>query len=123
MNRRRHHVAPALCALLAALTGCVQQAHDRTVVYELEVSGQPGIRSVGVRGANLPLSWEQDLAMTAVTGDSVYRAVVTHKTGYLATEVKFTVNGGFELRDQPNRRVAFTGDTTVYRARFNVGKP
>lgn len=110
---------------VALLTGCVQPAYDRTVVYELDVSHVPGLQHVGVRGGDRPLSWEQDTPLTAVVRDSLYRATVTYHTGYLATEVKFTVNGTFELADGANRTVRLArttvgGDTTIYRAVFDV---
>jgi hypothetical protein len=103
-------------------TGCVQKAYERTVVYELDVSALDSVKTVGLRGDNLPLSWQQDQAMTAVVADSLYRTTVTYRTGYRATEVKFTVNGTFEFDNGDNRRVPFemNGDTTIYRARFNV---
>ena len=56
-----------------------------------------------------------------VKKDSLYRAVVTIHTGYKVTEVKFTLNGDFELKEKDNRRIEFgPTDTTVYRARFDV---
>ncbi len=110
-------------ALLALLPACVQKAADKTVVYLLDVHGLPNVRQVGLRGRDKPLSWDYDQPLTPIGPDSLYRAVVTIHTGYAATEVKFTVNGDFELKNQDNRRVAFgPGDTTVYRARFNVMK-
>ena len=104
------------------LPGCVQPAHDKTVVYLLDVGGLPKVQQVGLRGRDKPLSWDQDLALIPANADSsLYRAVVTTRTGYLITEVKFTVNGEFEFQDADNRRIEFgPGDTTVYRARFNV---
>lgn len=108
----------AACSVLAS---CVQPAYDKTVIYELDVSDAREIRSVGVRGDDTPLSWNTDLALTPVVPDSLYRVTVTYHTGYLKSEVKFTVNGEFEFRDGENRRVPLTtGDTTIYRARFNV---
>ncbi|RSK41111.1 hypothetical protein [Hymenobacter perfusus] len=104
------------------LPGCVQPAHDKTVVYLLDVRGLPDVRQVGIRGRDKPLSWGQDLQLKPTGPDStLYRAVVTTHTGYLITEVKFTVNGEFEFQDADNRRIQFgPGDTTTYRARFNV---
>lgn len=104
------------------LAGCVQPAHDKTVVYLLDISGLPNVKQVGLRGRDKPLSWEQDLPLVPANPDStLYRAVVTTHTGYLITEVKFTVNGEFELQQADNRRVEFShGDTAIYRARFNV---
>jgi putative oxidoreductase len=118
---------PSLLLLLLTLgslllPGCVQPAHDKTVVYLLDVRDLPNVRQVGLRGRDKPLSWGQDLPLKPANPDStLYRAVVTIHTGYLLTEVKFTVNGEFEFKDADNRRIKFgPGDTTVYRARFNV---
>ncbi len=108
-------------AALSMLTACVQPAYDKTVVYMIDVSGIPNVRTVGVRGGDKPLQWSQDLAMTQVMKDSLFRVAVTYHTGYLQTEVKFTVNGEFEFQQSDNRRVVFgPSDTTVYQARFNV---
>jgi putative oxidoreductase len=108
-------------AALSLLAGCVQPAFDKTVVYTLDVSGIPDVKTVGVRGDDRPLSWDSDRALTPVVKDSLYRVTVTYHTGYLKTEVKFTVNGDFELKEGGNRRVAFgPRDTTAYQARFNV---
>jgi putative oxidoreductase len=110
---------------LLSLGACVQRAYDRTVVYELDVSRVRGVQVVGVRGGDRPLSWERDTPLVPLSADSLYRAVVTYHTGYLATEVKFTVNGSFELANGDNRTVRLArtttgGDTTVYRAVFDV---
>jgi hypothetical protein len=122
MKRCNSFVLLALAGLL--LPGCVQKASDKTVVYLLDVRGLPNVRQVGLRGRDKPLSWDQDLPLTPVGPDSsLYRAVVTTRTGYLVTEVKFTVNGEFELKEKDNRRIEFSpGDTTVYRARFDVAR-
>ena len=123
MKRCNSLVLLALAGLL--LPGCVQKSADKTVVYLLDVRGLPNVRQVGLRGRDKPLSWDQDLPLTPTGPDSsLYRAVVTTRTGYLVTEVKFTVNGEFELKEADNRRIEFSpsSDTTVYRARFSVAK-
>lgn len=110
-----------LLLLASALQSCVQPATDKTVVYLLDVSNLPNVQQVGLRGRDKPLSWNEDLLLTPVVKDSLYRAVVTTHTGFLITEVKFTVNGEMELPNAANRRIEFSsGDTTVYRARFGV---
>lgn len=109
-----------LACFAVILSGCVQKAYDRTVVYELDVSALDGVKTVGIRGDDKPLEWGADVAMTPVVADSLYRVVVTYNTGRLITESKFTVDGTMELDDKPNRRIEFTGgDTTIYRARFD----
>jgi putative oxidoreductase len=122
------HVWIAACAAAAAgaLSGCVQKAYDRVVVYRVDVSAVPNVSAVGLRGRSEPLSWDKDLPLQPRADSAgVYEAVVTHHTGSLTTEVKFTVNGTFELEGSDNRVVRWppttTGnDTTIYRVVFNV---
>jgi PBP1b-binding outer membrane lipoprotein LpoB len=97
------------------LTGCVQPSYNRTVLVTLDVAALKDIETVGIRGEGKPLSWENDYPMTEVVKDSLYRAIMTTKTGYLFAEYKCTVNGNFELQNQPNRRVNFdTKKDTTY---------
>lgn len=108
--------------LTISFTSCVQKSYNRTVAYQLDVKGIKNIKTVGLRGNN-PLSWDSDYEMV-LGKDSIYNAIVSLETGYLFTEVKFTINGEFELKDQPNRKIYFdtTKDTTFYKAKFNVIK-
>ncbi len=99
---------------------CVQKSYKRTVVFQLNTVGIPNIQTVGVRGEGNPLSWDADIAMQPIVKDSFYTATITTVTGYLFTEVKFTINGTLELKDAGNRKVVFSkGDTTIYEAVFN----
>jgi hypothetical protein len=63
--------------------------------------------------------------MQPIIKDSLYAVDVTFTTGYLGAEVKFVVNGQFELQNQDNRRFAFDieKDTTLYRAVFDRQNP
>ncbi len=108
-----------LIALLLC-TGCVQKAYKRILVFQLNTAGIPNIQTVGVRGEGNPLSWNADITMEPIVKDSLYSATITTISGYLFTEVKFTINGTFELQEAGNRKVVFSkGDTTFYRAVFN----
>jgi hypothetical protein len=103
-----------------AIQSCVQPAYRKTVVVMLTVKNNKDIQSVGIRGGGNPLSWDTDYPMQAVIKDSVYTATVTAVTGYKFAEIKFTVNGKFELEEKPNRRVTLSDkDTTIYNAVFN----
>jgi putative oxidoreductase len=98
---------------------CVQKTYKRTVVFQLDVKGIKDIKTVGLRGNN-PLNWNSDYEMT-LGKDSVYEAIISGESGYLSTQVKFTINGEFELKDKNNREVFFDGekDTTFYNAKFD----
>jgi hypothetical protein len=106
--------------LLLFASSCVQKTYKKTVVARLTVSQMANIKTVGVRGNGKPLSWNEDFAMKELVKDSLYEATLTAVTGYKFAEVKFTVNGEYELKEKPNRRIVFAaGDTTFYNATFN----
>jgi hypothetical protein len=106
--------------IVMVCSSCVQQAHKRKVTFLLDVSQAKNIETVGVRGEGNPLSWEADYPMQEVVKDSLYKAEIVGETAYKWIDVKFTVNGKFELENKPNREVVFTGNETTYKAVFNV---
>lgn len=119
----KYILLPLAILFLYVTNGCVQKAYKKTAVITLTVPGMKDIQTVGIRGNGKPLSWDYDLELQPVIKDSVYTATVTTVTGYRFAEIKFTVNGEFELKDQPNRRLIFNdGDTTYYAAAFNSVK-
>lgn len=113
------YIMSFVCAFVA--TSCVQKSYKRVVVVTLDVSKTKDIQSVGLRGNSNPLSWDQDYPMQEVVKDSLYKAVVIAKTGYLFAELKCTVNGNFELQNEDNRRIEFDlkKDTTYVNLVFN----
>jgi hypothetical protein len=123
MKQIKHFALVLISLLLLSLTACVQKAYKKTAVVTLKINGIKDIKTVGIRGNGNPLSWEKDYEMTPIVKDSLYTATITAVTGYKFAEIKFTVNGEFELLDKPNRRVEFAkGDTTFYNAVFNTLK-
>ncbi len=109
--------------LLLSLANCVQKSYTKTVVVTLKVCNLKDIKSAGIRGQGKPLSWDNDFEMKPLVKDSLYTATITAVTGYKFAEIKFTVNGDFELKDKPNRRVIFSNkDTTYYNAVFDADK-
>jgi hypothetical protein len=123
MNQIKSYTIPLVSLLLFLSQGCVQKAYKKTVVVTLAVQNIRNITTVGIRGNGSPLSWEKDFEMKPLIKDSVYTASVTALTGYKFAEIKFVVNSEFELKDKPNRRVVFSeGDTTYYKAVFDVNK-
>lgn len=106
--------------LLLPLGAGVQATYSWQVTYLLDVSGLPAIQKVGIRGADQPLSWQQDLELIPVVKDSLYRATVTYETGRRSTQFKFVVNDRFELEGKDNRKLYFGKHRRQqYRARFN----
>jgi hypothetical protein len=102
------------------VTSCVQKSYTRKVTLFLDVSGNKDIKKVGIRGENKPFSWDYDSEMEVVKKDSLYKKTFEINTGRLCTEIKFTINGNFELQDKPNRKVYFNKNgETIYRVIFN----
>lgn len=91
------------------------------MIFTLHIDPRNDVKSVGIRGNDKPLNWESDYILNKQENDSLYRAIITFNTGYKFTEVKFTINGEFELQNQVNRRIYFSDkDTGYYDAAFNV---
>ncbi len=103
--------------------GCVQKTYTKTINFILDVKDVKNIKTVGIRGNDKPLNWNYSAEMTPEKKDTTYILSATFLTGYKFTEVKFTVNDEFELKDKSNRRIFFTDkDTTIYKAIFNAGE-
>ncbi len=106
---------------MSLLISCVQKSYKRTVSLLLDVSGNKDIKTVGIRGNDKPFSWDNDQEMEIVKKDSLYKTTFTIETGRLSTELKFTINGNFELQDKENRKVYFNqSGVTIYKAKFNI---
>jgi len=101
------------------LPACVQKAYDKVIILTLQVEGKKDIQSVGIRGENGPLSWDEDYPMKEVVKDSLYTATINYRTAYTQGEIKFTVNGEFELKNKPNRILRFEKDTTYWEGRYD----
>jgi hypothetical protein len=109
-----------LVIVVLLFSHCVQKSYPKTVVFTLTLKDKKDVSSVGIRGNGKPLSWEEDYLMTELIKDSVYTASITTVTGYAWGEVKFTVNGEFELKNQENRRITLKeNDTVRYNAVFD----
>jgi len=106
---------------ILSLSSCVQKTQLRTVVFTLDVSGIPNIKTVGIRGWDSPLSWEKDYPMKEIVNDSLYQVTISGKTGRLYTEMKFSINGQLEEQISNNRQIYFSDkDTTYYEAKYDV---
>ncbi len=114
---KKYIVSLGLLSLI--ITSCVQKTNNQTVVFNLDVKGIKRIKNVGIRGLDKPLSWDYDYKMK-IGKDSIYTASISGETGYRFTEIKFTINGDYELKGQPNRRIVFDNSgVTIYKAKFN----
>ncbi|MBK8843811.1 MAG: hypothetical protein IPO33_13700 [Saprospiraceae bacterium] len=110
-----------MTSIILALSSCVQKSSQKTIIVKLDVGSLDSVQTVGIRGEDKPLSWDYDMELKPAVKDSLYTVVFSLVTGYKFTEVKFTVNGQFELQEKDNRRIFFTDlDTTIYEAIFDI---
>ncbi len=111
----------AICALGFIFNiSCVQKTTNQTITFELNVKGIPNIKTVEIRIDNEAIKWEKEMEMKPIIKDSLYSLTLTGKTGYLFTEVKFKINGEYELKELPNRKVIFDkSGTTLFKSTFN----
>jgi hypothetical protein len=117
----RNYKLILMLLLTTICVSCVQKSSKKTVVVRLNVAGITGIKTVGLRGSEKPLSWDYDLELQPIIKDSFYEGYFSLVTGYKFTEVKFTINEDFELKDKDNRQIIFSEkDTTIYEALYNL---
>ena len=88
-----------LTSIILALSSCVQKSSQKTIIVKLDVGSLDSVQTVGIRGEDKPLSWDYDMELKPAVKDSLYTVVFSLVTGYKFTEVKFTVNGQFELQE------------------------
>jgi hypothetical protein len=106
---------------VSLLTSCVHKTKKHTLTLLLDVSEVKNIKKVGIRGNDKPFSWDNDTEMVVVKKDSLYKKTYSFETGRICTEIKFTVNGNFELQNKQNRKIYFNQNgETVYKTKFDV---
>ncbi|KAB1156653.1 hypothetical protein [Flavobacterium luteum] len=108
--------------LLLVNTSCVQKTYKKTVLFSLDVSKIKNIKTVGIRGWDNPLSWNNDYPMKEIVKDSLYQAIVTGKTGRICTEFKFSINNKVELEGKENRKVYFDAKNDTTKVSFVFDK-
>lgn len=117
----KKYLIVALALVVISLSSCVQKTQFRTVVFTLDVSGIPNIKTVGIRGWDSPLSWDKDYPMMEIVKDSLYQVTISGRTGRLYIEMKFSINGELEEKISSNRQIYFSDkETTYYEAKYDV---
>ena len=110
------------CVLLL-MNACVQKEHAKTVTFQVDMTQEPAVKQVGLKGQFTIPSWEVTIPMTDEDGDGVYEVTLTEMTAQSSTRFKF-VKGEeeMELACKPNRSLEFTyqPETIRYTAIFNV---
>ena len=109
-----------LCSI--TITSCVQEEHDKTITFYLDMNGIENVQSVGIRGNFLPNKWKKTVMMTDEDKDGIYEFSVSRKTASNGIEFKFVKNDTeFELEGKENRELVFEYKPEIieYRTKFN----
>ncbi|RZN78352.1 MULTISPECIES: hypothetical protein [unclassified Winogradskyella] len=80
------------------------------------------VKTVGVRGSNLPLSWKETLFLDDKNNDGTYKTTLNLNTANYDIEFKFIKNDSiFELEKQNNRNIVFEykPESIIYKTSFN----
>lgn len=104
---------------------CVQEEHEKSVTFSVDMNGIENVGDVGIRGDFTDPNWRQTVPLTDEDGDGIYSTTITQKTAIYGIEFKFVNQGSdFELKDQPNRELVFEykPETIEYIATFNNNK-
>lgn len=121
---KKLNYAFALIILLIVLS-CVQEEHQKTIIFSVDMRRVKTPRNVGIRGDFTNQKWRETVAMTDEDGDSIYSVTLSQKTAIYGIEFKFVnQNDQFELQGQDNRKILFEYKPEVieYIATFNESK-
>lgn len=100
---------------------CVQETHQKTVTFRVDMTSVPTASNVGVRGSFTANSWTETMPLTNKNGDGIYEGTFSQKTAINAIDFKFVNNDDYELKGQNNRIINFEykPETIEYEAVFN----
>ncbi len=111
-----------LILIATCLMSCVQDTHEKTIHFKVDMSNVPNANNVGVKGQFPGESWEDIYKLTDSDNDGIYEGSITYSTGQGWVSFKF-VNEleVFELNCQNNRSISFKyePETIVYEALFD----
>lgn len=108
--------------LLLIVVSCVQQKHEKTVVFRVDMNAAEHINGVAITGEFTSPPWSEKIPLTDNDNDGIYQLSLTDQTAVSEMEFKFvTSDGTYELQDQGNRvlRFEYRPETIVYEAIFN----
>jgi len=111
--------------LFSSLSSCVQEVHQKTITFSVDMSEVENPINVGIRGDFTDNRWRETLALSDEDGDGIYTATFSQETAVYGIEFKFVNQGNdYELKEQPNREIIFEykPETMEYIAKFNNNK-
>ncbi|MBC8756324.1 hypothetical protein H2O64_16740 [Kordia sp. YSTF-M3] len=110
--------------LAISLQSCVQETHEKTVTFKVDMNGLSTVENVGLKGNFTNPSWKVTIPLTDENNDGIYEGTFSKKTATSSIRFKFVNQKQYELKDQPNRTLQFEykPQTLVYEATFDVAK-
>ena len=108
--------------VIVSLSSCVQEEHQKTIQFQVDMNGVENVNQVGIRGDFTDRRWQQTIPLSDENKDGIYEVSLTDTTAVYGIEFKFVLNGNdYELKDQKNREIVFEyrPEKIVYSAKFN----
>ncbi len=109
-------------SIILTSLSCVQKTQPKTITLIVDMSTIKNVKTVGVRGSNLPLSWKETLFLDDKNNDGTYKTTLNLNTANYDIEFKFIKNDSiFELEKQNNRNIVFEykPESIIYKTSFN----
>ncbi|MFD0861770.1 hypothetical protein ACFQ1M_06095 [Sungkyunkwania multivorans] len=108
--------------LLISFTSCVQDIHQKTVTFRVDMNAVENVKNVGVRGNFTNPTWGRTIPLEDPDGDGIYEGTFSKKAAADNISFKFVnQNDQFELNGQDNRSIQFEykPETITYEAVFD----
>ena len=118
----KKYISTLIIVLAFSLTSCVQEEHEKTITFSVDMKNIENAGNVGIRGDFTDNPWRETVPMTDEDGDGIYSFTVSRKTAIYGIEFKFVNQGvDYELKDRPNRELVFEykPERIEYIATFN----
>ena len=112
--------------VIVSLSSCVQEEHQKTIQFQVDMNGTENVNQVGIRGDFTDRRWQQTIPLSDENKDGIFEVSLTDTTAVYGIEFKFVLNGNdYELKGQKNREIVFEYRPEVisYLAKFNIENP
>ncbi len=111
-----------LFIFFSCLVSCVQETHQKTITFKVDMNGIENVKKVGIRGNFTADQWMETLPLTDFNDDGIYEGTFSEKTAASQIQFKFVNQGGdYELKNIDNRIIQFKyqPEIILYEAIFN----
>ena len=121
----KKYITLTIVIISLALQSCVQEEHQKTITFSVDMNEVENVANVGIRGDFTERAWKETIPLKDEDGDGIYTLTISRKTATHRISFKFVNQGSeYELKDQENRDLIFIyqPETIEYITKFNNNK-